>query len=207
MKIVKKIIFIFVFSILLIIFAFNLYNFVNLKILKKDLTTINGYALLQVATGSMEPTINAGDIIVIDTIVYDYKKGDIVTFYDVNGSFVTHRIVDINPKQMITKGDSNNTEDEPIPTKNLVGRYMFKLNGLGTIVSSLKNPVVSILIFIVGTLICVLMSLDDKDDLVLDEEEKKYLEQKDNKEKEKVINNSKENKDKKSNKKRKKKKR
>lgn len=172
MKIVKKVLFILVTIILSLVLAFNIYNFISLKVLNKDIATINGYAVLEVATGSMEPTIHVGDLIIINTKEKNYKEQDIITFYDTNGSFVTHRIISLDKDKMVTKGDNNNTEDEELSTKNIVGKYVGKISGVGIILSSLKSPLVLVMIFIIGILICYLVSTDKHGKPILDEEEK-----------------------------------
>ncbi|MBR3697841.1 MAG: hypothetical protein IKM97_06300 [Clostridia bacterium] len=53
--------------------------------------------ILIVVTGSMEPSINIKEMIVIKE-QKDYKIGDIVTYKDNNNNFVTHRIVNIMRK-------------------------------------------------------------------------------------------------------------
>lgn len=176
MKTVKKAIFVIVTILLLLVFLFNIYNFIQIKVLKKDLATINGYAVLEVVSGSMEPTIKIGDYVIIDTKEKNYQKDDIVTFYDMNGSFVTHRIVSIDGDSMITKGDNNNTEDTSLPTENIVGKYVMRLNSLGIIVSSLQKPFVTVMILIIGILVCFLVSTDKDGNPILEEEEKEYQE-------------------------------
>ncbi len=176
MKIARKIFFVIISIILVLLVAYNVYRVVSTKILKKDITTINGYTVLEVVSGSMEPTIYKGDMIVIDTKVKEYHKGDIITFYDSEGSFVTHRIVSINETEMITKGDNNNTNDEATSTSKIVGKYVFKINKGQKILSMLKNPIIATLILGNGVLLCIFLSIDNKGNLILDEEEKEYEE-------------------------------
>ncbi len=179
MKMIKKGFFWLITCVLSFVVLFNIYNLINLKIFKNDLTSVFGYAMLEVVSGSMEPTIRVGDLVIIDTNYHDYQKNDIVTFRDTNGSFVTHRIVSIQDDKMITKGDHNNSQDEEMPTKNIVGKYLFRLQGVGTILTSLKNPVVSILIFIIGFLICYLISYDKEEkELINQEEYQEFLDRK-----------------------------
>ncbi len=187
MKLLKKIILGILVFFLSLIFIFNIYNLINLKILKKDLTSIGGYAVLEVVSGSMEPTIHVGDLIVIKTKDYKYKEQDIVTFYDTNGSFVTHRIMSLEKDQMITKGDHNNTEDEPSKTKSIVGKYVFKIGGLGNFLKALKNPLVSLMILIIGILICYLITMEKEQEEKLEKEEEyqEFLESKEENEEEK----------------------
>ena len=183
MKKVQKVLIYLVGICLSLILIYNIYNMINLKILKKDLTTINGYGILDVISGSMEPTIKVGDLIVINTKDKNINVGDVVTFYDVDMAFVTHRVVSINDDMMITKGDANDSLDDPIPLNNIVGKYVFKINGLGSFLTSLKNPLVSIIILIIGILICYLLSYQKEIMIDNDEEFIKYLEDKKKKEK------------------------
>lgn len=176
MKIVKKVVLIILSILLALLFTYNVYAFVCRKIFKKSFATINGYATLEVVTGSMEPTLQVGDIIIIDTKVKDYKKGNIVTFLDTDGTYVTHRLLSINEKEMVTKGDHNNTQDKPADPKQLVGKYVFKIKKGQKIFSSLKNPLVIILILVNGILFSIFVSIDKHGDIKLDAEEKEYVE-------------------------------
>lgn len=176
MKIVKRLGIGMITFVLVLLLTFNIYNFVNVKILKKDLASIGGYSILEVVTGSMEPTIHVGDIIVISTKEENYQESDIVTFYDVDGSFVTHRIVSINGTEMVTKGDNNNTEDEPIEMDKIVGKYLFKITGAGKLLASFKSPFVLVMILIIGLLFCVFVSIDKEGKPILTDEEKELQE-------------------------------
>ena len=133
MKRIKKIVFVILSILLGLVLAFNIYNFIYIKVMHKDLASINGYAMLEVVSGSMEPTIYKGDIIIINTKDKNYKENDIITFRGKEGEFVTHRIIKIDDKTMITKGDNNNSEDDPIKTSSIVGKYVTKINGGGRI--------------------------------------------------------------------------
>lgn len=179
MKIAKKILVKCIYIILVLLVAFNVYQFVSIEVLKQDLATVNGYAILEVISGSMEPTLGIGDIIIIDTKEEHLKEGDIVTFRDVNGAFVTHRIKEINGSKMITQGDANDSPDEEMETSVVVGKYVRRFKGLGVLLKSIQNPVVMVLILIIGIVICLLGSTDKnlipKD---LSDEEKEFLEYK-----------------------------
>lgn len=185
MQRIKKIMFVILSIILGLILIFNLYNFISLKVLHKSLATINGYASLEVVSGSMEPTIKKGDMIIINTKNKDIKVNDIITYKGNEGEFVTHRIIDINDADIITKGDNNNTEDKPINKSAIVGIYVTKINNMGAILSSLKSPFTLIMIFVIGVLICFLLSTDNDGNPILDSDEKefqKFLQEKENKE-------------------------
>jgi signal peptidase I len=92
-----------------------------------------GKSVLKVVTGSMEPSINVGEYIVVEKVDNSaLKKGDIISFYseqtDIYGMLVTHRIVDIQEDgTFITKGDANNIEDSvAVKPDKIVGKYTGK---------------------------------------------------------------------------------
>ena len=98
-----------------------------------------GKSILQVVTGSMEPSIHVGDYIITEkTDVSELKEGDIISFYsdqeDVKGKIVTHRIVSVNEDgSFVTKGDSrsdgspNETLDTaPAQPDKVIGKYAGK---------------------------------------------------------------------------------
>ncbi len=184
MKIFKKVLFTFITIFLGLIVIYNIYNFISVKMLNKDVATVNGYAVLEVVSGSMEPTIHVGDMIIINTKAKEYQKDDIVTFYDNEGSFTTHRIVEINEDKVITKGDNNKSRDDEILTEKILGKYVFRIANFGRILASLKSPFTLIMILVVGILVCVLLSVDKEGNPILEEEEKEFLEYLNNKEKE-----------------------
>lgn len=88
---------------------------------------IFGYAPLSVASYSMEPTINKGDLIfskVTNDIGYEYKVGDIVTFpIEIDGieTLNTHRIVEVIEDNGITyyKTQGDNKETNPIADEEM----------------------------------------------------------------------------------------
>jgi len=179
MKRIKKIGIALVGILLMFILTYNIYNFVSLKFLHKDLATVNGYAPLEVVSGSMEPTIKKGDIIIINTKDNDYKIGDIITFYDPKDktSFITHRIISVEDGKMRTQGDNNKSEDQSLLTeKDIIGKYVFKIKNGGIVLKSFQSPFTMIMIFVIGILVCILMSTDQDGQPILDEEEKEYQE-------------------------------
>ncbi len=176
MKIFKKTIFTIFTVFMVLLLTYNIYNFVCIKILKQDISTVGGYGMLEVVSGSMEPTIKVGDIIVIDVNDKKYKVGDIITFL-MDDTFVTHRIVSIDGDYMTTKGDNiNNTEDDPISQNQVLGKYKFKIHGGGKFLSAIKNPFTMIMIFIIGILVCIFVSTDKNGEPIIDSEEKEYQE-------------------------------
>ena len=119
-KIIQIIVNVFlVFSLVIIVFCVA--GFMQLKVLKKPYVDIFGYTFFSVATGSMQPTLDINDIIIVK-ITEDVKVGDIITYREEN-DFITHRVISNNKDTFVTKGDYNNTEDNPIDTSKIVVKY------------------------------------------------------------------------------------
>lgn len=96
--------------------------FISTVVLHKDYVNIGGYTFFIVASGSMSGTVDVNDMVIVK-ITDDFQVGNIVT-YQADGYFVTHRIISINKDQIITKGDSNNTEDDPIGRDKIIGKVV-----------------------------------------------------------------------------------
>lgn len=98
-----------------------------------------GWKAFIVLSGSMEPQIQIGDIVVVKEIDTDtLKKGDIIAFKSTD-TIITHRIIqiinEVNQTKYITKGDNNNIQDEEyILPENVEGIYKFKISQLGNII-------------------------------------------------------------------------
>lgn len=111
-----------------------------------------GGATLTILTGSMQPTLNPGDVIAV-TPVADAKLrlGDIVTFQPVSGdpTLITHRIVDIDSspaeRVFVTRGDANSADDPPIIGEQIQGRVLYVVPMLGW-VRSLVGPAVPVIV-------------------------------------------------------------
>lgn len=107
--------------IVLIIIAFTI---VSAKVKGQDPSFL-GYQIKAVLSGSMEPEIQTGSIIIIEQTHEDLLKvGDVVTFLTKENILVTHRIVEKEENTYITKGDNNNGNDvEPVLSQNIIGKY------------------------------------------------------------------------------------
>lgn len=167
MKVVKKIISIIIWILLFIVVAFNLYSFISTRVLEKEFTTINGYTMLKVDSGSMEPRIQVGDIIIIDTKPKKYKKHDIITYRDETYSYITHKIVKVTDEGFITKGDANDSVDQGyVQEEQIVGVYKGRIRHLAILFIALRNPFTAIMILISGILACILISIDKNGNLL-----------------------------------------
>lgn len=114
--------------ILVIIAILVIWGFVQLNVQKKEYLNIFGYSIFSTETGSMSPTIEKGDFVIID-IGDEIKEKDIITYKNDN-VFITHRIEQINGDYIIAKGDNNNTQDDPIKKENVIGKVVFIINNV-----------------------------------------------------------------------------
>ncbi len=172
MKVVKRVLVTFITTLLVVLLIINVYSFISIKLMKKDLATVFGYSALEVVSGSMEPTIHIGDLIFIDTKSNDFSVNDIVTFYDQQGNFVTHRIVSIQDDKVVTKGDNNNSIDERFSVDKIVGKCVYIFNNGGKIISAFRSPLAIGMIFVTGVLACIYLSLDKNGKPILTKEER-----------------------------------
>lgn len=128
MKIVKKIcrwIFDIILFIILAIALIMAYNHIQINIKGNTYTTMLGYSAFEVATGSMSNTIEIGDVILVKLIEPNepVSENEIVVFTQ-DTKLVTHRIIKINGDKIITKGDANNTQDDPISRGQIIGKVV-----------------------------------------------------------------------------------
>ena len=128
-----------------------------------------GYQTSTMLTGSMAPLINPGDVVVsVPTPVSSLKTGDIITYkIPVEDQRVeTHRIVELKRNAdggttVRTKGDANNGADPWQATiqGDTVDVQTATVPYLGTIIRSLREPAVLMVLTYVAPGILVLMLL------------------------------------------------
>lgn len=127
---------------------------------KDEVPKIGGFCPLIVLTGSMEPEISSGDLIIVKQIdSADVKEKDVIAFFDPDGngqSILTHRVVGITEKDgqtaFYTKGDANNTDDRlPVTADKLVGIYKFRIRGMGNVAMFMQTTT--------GLIVCVVLPL------------------------------------------------
>jgi signal peptidase len=111
--------------------------------------------ILVVLSGSMQPTLHAGDVIVtVETPVHSLEVNDIITYHSPDNikSLMTHRIVNIiSDSQTLafqTKGDANEDPDQYVVSpKQIVGRMVFIIPYIGYI-ASISHSFIGFLLFV-----------------------------------------------------------
>ena len=158
-KIVGKIVNVLI-VIVIIAIIFCAYCAFSIKVLGNKYVNIFGYSVFEVATGSMHGSIEVNDAVLVK-IGDSYNVNDIVTYQ--NGEdYITHRVIEIEEDYVITKGDANNVNDNPIDKKLILGRVVKVLPRLGVWKKVLLTPKVIILILVTLFIFSILFSYDGK---------------------------------------------
>lgn len=139
---------------------------INMTLIVKSYTNteevpkIGGYAPLIVLTGSMEPEIMSGDLIIVKQIdPQDVKEKDVIAFFDPDGngtSIVTHRVIEVYEEEgtlyFKTQGDANDTADRlPVSEEDIVGIYLTRIGGAGNVAMFMQTTA--------GLIVCVVVPL------------------------------------------------
>lgn len=166
MKYVKKIAEIITNTLLIVVIIaifFALYGVFQLKVLNKNYINYFGYTFFEVVSGSMSPTINTYDLVIVK-VTDNVELNDIITFYK-DDSFITHRIVEYkDDNNILTKGDANNTTDKNINKDIIVGKVVKVIPEFGIIKRVLINSKVMISIFITIMLFSIAFSISNKEE-------------------------------------------
>ena len=96
------------------------------------------YYALAIASGSMHPAINKGDVVIVEKYEDNYErlKVDDVIAYEHSGVVVVHRIINIvktdGKYYFYTKGDNNNGEDNySVEQEMIIGKVTVRLPYVG----------------------------------------------------------------------------
>jgi len=111
-----------------------------------------------VFTGSMEPTIPVGGVVIIKPVDPETLKiGDIICFRLSGPASTTHRIINITDEGFVTKGDANENPDQwTVKNENVIGKVIFAIPYIGYLGYFVRTPVGYItLILIPATLLII----------------------------------------------------
>lgn len=125
-----------------------------------------GWRVDRVYSGSMEPAIRTGDLIVTEPVsLAQIQVGDVITFASPKG-YISHRVVSVesiegDPVQFLTRGDSNDGPDiSPVAPENVVGKVICDIPMAGYISQFIRTPLGLILTILVPGLLIVGMELN-----------------------------------------------
>jgi signal peptidase len=127
------------------------------------------YQTYFVRSGSMEPTIDTGSMVVLSKVDgSQLEPGDIITFKnpDNESMLVTHRIVEIEDTEQgrvfVTKGDANAEPDSwRVPATGTGWKYQFNIPVLGYLFGYLGTPQARLALLIVPAALLGILALVD----------------------------------------------
>ncbi|MBE6976328.1 MAG: signal peptidase I [Ruminococcaceae bacterium] len=125
------------------------------QVLSKGYVSLGGYSMFRVSTGSMEPALPIGTLLISKEVpIAEVQVDDIVNFRakssNMLGAVITHRVINIFESNsgeiyLETKGDANSSPDGSyVEQKNLIGIVVYHTssgNIISVLVSLLSSPV------------------------------------------------------------------
>ncbi len=133
-----------------------------LYVFSSNFNVFGGYQPFLVQSGSMEPAIMTGDVIVIQNRG-TYFINEVISFRTNTDRIVTHRIVAVEKgkeNKYSTKGDANRSGDEDIITdKQVIGKVVLVIPKLGYFVAFSKSRSGLIFLLIIPAAILILDEL------------------------------------------------
>ena len=122
---------------LLLIVTVSLCLFIVIQVMSHGHASLGGYSCFKVITGSMEPELSVGDLILTKRVsASDVEVNDIISFYSQSpgmiGNIITHRVVDKlvgedGTVRLLTKGDANLSMDGyAVTDDNLIGKLIWE---------------------------------------------------------------------------------
>ena len=126
------------------------YYIFQIKVMNYGYANIFGYTFFEVATGSMSPTIEIGDVVIVK-LTKQVNVDDIIVYQD-DDDFITHKLIEKNGDELIAKGEANNSEDKPIQTDMVIGQVIYIIPKIGIWRKVILTPEIIGLIFILITI-------------------------------------------------------
>ena len=148
--------------ILVVILIVVIYGKLSLTFSNKKYANYFGYTLFEVASGSMRPTLDINDVVLVKISKDNLNANDIIAFESEN-DIITHRIIFIDGNTITVKGDSNNVVDKPIEKEQVIGKVIKTYSKLGVWKKVLMEPKILISIFITLLLFDFALSYNAKD--------------------------------------------
>ncbi len=161
----RKVLNIVIYMMIFVILILLLYSIIQRKTTGEKYTNLFGYTFLEVVTGSMSGTIEIGDGVIVK-LTSDIKEKDIIV-YKKEEILITHRLIKMEDNSLLTKGDANNVQDDPITKDVVIGKVIFVIPNI----HFWKKAIVVILIILICIYVIAQQIINKKTN-VLKEEEK-----------------------------------
>ena len=131
----------------------------QIKVLNKEYANIFNKSLFIISSGSMQPTLDIGDDVLVDNTKENININDIIVYKDeTSDMLVCHRVINIEGQDIVCKGDNNNVEDRTITKNQIVGKVVKIIPRVGKIQFFLRKPWI-IIILIDTLLIYIILSV------------------------------------------------
>ena len=149
----KRVIAITTYILIILLLTYNISLIIQAVVNPSKTPSFFGIKTYSIISGSMEPTIHTGDIVIAkETNKENLQIGDIISFR-LGQSVVTHRIIGIeeteNGEVYTTKGDKNNTEDKvEIKIDLIEGKVIGRIPFMGKIAKLLHGNISIIVIIL-----------------------------------------------------------
>ena len=141
-------------NVILIIVIFILAFVIALTVFTRitgNTPSLFGYSIFRVSTGSMEPELMIGDVILTKEVddVNSLQVGDVITYRGTIGEYtnmmITHKIVrapyvENGKTYVITKGVANDIEDQPVEVSQISSKLVCKIPFLDWLYSFFLTP-------------------------------------------------------------------
>lgn len=117
----------------------------------------SGYVPVAVVSGSMRPTIDVGDLVIIKRTA-DVSVGDVVAYW-AEGVLILHRVVEVDPSgRLVTKGDALPLPDPwLVPREAVVGKAVYRIPLLGYPVMYMRTSGFNLWPIVVGALLGIIV--------------------------------------------------
>ncbi len=128
-------------------------------------TVFLGWQFKTVLSGSMDPTLRVGGVVVTQPVDPEaIKVGDIISYYSPDHQkLMVHRVIEKRPGGQLgfsTQGDANADPDpHPIPAQNVVGKVGFHIPFLGYASQAVRSPLGSTLLLALPGLLFIAIGI------------------------------------------------
>lgn len=139
--------------VLVLVLVINITLIVRSYVNPEEVPSFMGYKPFIVLSGSMEPEIMPGDLIITKTVdPEEIAAGDIISFRADESVVVSHRVTEVRTEgglAFLTKGDANTGADAgAVRPEDIEGKYISRIAGVGSIAMFLQTPL-GLLIFVI----------------------------------------------------------